>query len=76
MADKHYRTISPGVELCVQKKERRAAKVVRRHRVAQLEQRLLCGPGWTDSDLVFTNPCGVAWHPYTVSGVVQRLINQ
>jgi integrase len=50
--------------------------VLRRHRVAQLEQRLKAGPGWTDTALVFTNPSGAGWHPDTISGVVQGLIDR
>jgi integrase len=50
--------------------------VLRRHQVTQKEYRLMAGPGWVDSGLVFTNPSGVGWHPDTVSGVVQRLIDQ
>jgi integrase len=49
--------------------------VLRRHRVAQLEWRMMAGPGWTDTGLVFTNPSGTAWHPDTISGTVQRLID-
>lgn len=49
--------------------------VLRRHRVAQLEWRMLAGPGWTDTGLAFTNPSGTAWHPDTVSATVQRLID-
>jgi integrase len=46
-----------------------------RHKVEQKELQLLCGPGWQDSGLVFTNPSGGAWHPDTITGTVQRLID-
>ena len=49
--------------------------VLRRHRVAQLELPMLVGPGWSDTGLVFTNPSGTAWHPDTITGTVQRLID-
>jgi integrase len=50
--------------------------VLRRHRVAQLEWRMLAGPGWTDTGLVFTDAAGLAWHPDTITGTVQRLIDR
>jgi integrase len=50
--------------------------VLRQHRVTQLELRMLCGPGWTDSGLVFTNPSGLAWHPDTITGTFQRLVDK
>jgi integrase len=50
--------------------------VLRRHRVVQLEWRLMAGPGWNDTDHVFTNPSGSPWHPDTVTSAVQRLIDR
>ena len=35
----------------------------------------MAGPGWRDTGLVFTNPSGEAWHPDTITGTVQRLID-
>jgi integrase len=49
--------------------------VLRRHRVAQKKWRMLAGPGWNDTGLVFTNPSGEAWHPDTITATVQRLID-
>jgi integrase len=49
--------------------------VLRHHRVAQLEGRMMAGPGWADTGLVFTNPSGTAWHHDTVTGTVQRMID-
>ena len=49
---------------------------LRRYRVEQMELRMLCGPGWEDSGLVFTNPSGSAWHPDTITGTVQRMIDR
>lgn len=50
--------------------------VLRRHRAGQREARMLAGPGWTDTGLVFTMPAGEAWHPDSVTDSVQRLIDR
>jgi integrase len=47
---------------------------LRRHRVTQTEYRLLAGPGWVDTGLVFTQPDGRALHPDSVGAMVGRLI--
>jgi integrase len=49
--------------------------VLRHHQVAQKEVRLMVGPGWHDTGLVFANPSGEAWHPDTITATVQRLID-
>jgi len=37
--------------------------VLKRHRVQHMQERLLAGPAWTDSGLVFTRPDGRALVP-------------
>jgi integrase len=49
---------------------------LRRHQTEQKKVRLMAGPGWRDRGLVFTNPTGDPWHPDTVTGTVQRLIDK
>jgi integrase len=49
--------------------------VLRRHQTGQKKIRLLAGPGWRETGLIFTNPSGESWHPDTVSATVQRLID-
>jgi integrase len=39
------------------------AAALREHRTRQAEERLMVGPGWVDSGLVFTWPDGRALHP-------------
>ncbi len=41
--------------------------ILREWRVRQLEERLLCGGGWIDTDDVFTRPDGSGLHPDRVS---------
>ncbi len=49
--------------------------VLRRHRVAQLEKRLLMGIGWRSTeDLVFTQGDGAPWHPQAVTRAFARLV--
>jgi integrase len=48
--------------------------VLRRHRSAQAEARLLVGPGWRDTGLVFTMPDGTGWHPDTITQAFERLV--
>ena len=47
--------------------------VLRAHRQAQLEQRLLWGAAWVDSGLVFTKENGEGLHPEHVSNRFRRL---
>src|SRR5262249_39046807 len=35
--------------------------------------RLMAGPGWVDTGLVFTTPAGRGRHPDTITGTVERL---
>jgi hypothetical protein len=49
--------------------------MLRRHLVTQKEYRLMADPGWIDTGLLFTTPAGSGWHPETISGTVQRLID-
>lgn len=46
--------------------------VLRRHRSAQLERRLLVGDGWADGDLVFCGPAGAPLNPESVAKAFQR----
>jgi integrase len=46
---------------------------LRRYRTAQMEWRLLAGPRWIDSGLVFTVPDGSGWNPDTITQAVERL---
>jgi hypothetical protein len=39
------------------------AATLREHRTRQAEERLMIGPGWVESGLVFTWPDGRALHP-------------
>ena len=48
--------------------------VLRRHRAAQHERRLLVGAGWTDRDLVFCGPDGEPLHPESVAKVFERRV--
>jgi integrase len=42
----------------------------------QKEQRLLVGPGWRETGLVFTAPDGTGWHPDTITGWVSDLVEK
>jgi integrase len=42
----------------------------------QKEQRLLVGPGWRDTGLVFTALDGTGWHPDTITGWVTAFIEK
>lgn len=47
---------------------------LRAHRVAQMEERLLLGPGYrNDEDLVFTRPDGTPIHPERLSSMFRQL---
>lgn len=48
--------------------------VVKAWRKQQTEHRLLMGPGWIDSGLVFTMATGAGWNPPTVSQAFERLV--
>ncbi len=50
--------------------------VLRRHRKAQQESRLLWGAGWTESGLVFTHEDGQALSPNGVSQRFDRLVSR
>lgn len=53
----------------------RTVEVLRDHRKAQLEERLLVGAGYTDRGLVFADPTGEPLHPDRVSKVFDRLVS-
>lgn len=48
--------------------------LLRRHRRAQLEERLMVGDGYRDGDLVFAQPDGDWYHPEAVSKVFDRRV--
>ncbi len=48
--------------------------VLRRHRTRQREDRMLCGPGWNETGLVFAMPDGRLWNPDTITQAVERLV--
>jgi integrase len=50
-------------------------KILREWRVRQLEERLLCGGGWIDTDDVFTRPDGSGLHPDRVSKLFDAAVN-
>ena len=50
------------------------AALLRRHRKAQLEERLMVGDGYRDGDLVFAQPDGDWYHPEAVSKVFDRRV--
>jgi integrase len=52
------------------------ATLLRRHRKAQLEERLLVGDGYRDGDLVFAQPDGAWYHPEAVSKVFDRRVTR
>ncbi|WP_203933854.1 tyrosine-type recombinase/integrase [Virgisporangium ochraceum] len=52
----------------------RTAAVLHRHRRTQIAQRLVTGPGWRESGLVFTAADGRGLHPDYVSKYFQTLI--
>ena len=47
-------------------------RILRRHRAAQAQRRLLVGEGWQDHDLVFCGPAGEPLHPDSVSRTFDR----
>jgi integrase len=49
---------------------------LRRHRVRQLELRLVAGPAYEDQDLVFTNETGRPIHPNSLALRFRRLIER
>lgn len=50
--------------------------VLRRHRAAQLEERLAWGPAYTDSGLVFTREDGTGLHPERITQGFARLVKR
>jgi integrase len=48
--------------------------LLRQHRKAQLEERLMVGDGYQDGDLVFAKPDGEHYHPEAVSKVFDRRV--
>ena len=52
------------------------ASALRTHRNRQREERLLLGPGWRDSGLVFTMPDGSGWHPDVITRAFARLVER
>lgn len=48
--------------------------VLREHRRAQLEERMLMGAGWRDHDLVFARPTGEPYHPDRISREFSRRV--
>lgn len=53
-----------------------AVSALRDHRVRQLEERLLAGPHWRESGLVFTTPIGTPLDPSNVTHGFQRRLAQ
>jgi site-specific recombinase XerD len=51
-----------------------AAEALRRHRVAQAEERLALGQLWEDHDLVFANSIGNPLHPSTTLRAFRSLL--
>ena len=51
-------------------------KLLRQHRRAQLEERLMVGDGYRDSDLIFAQPDGDHYHPEAVSKVFDRRVSR
>lgn len=54
--------------------DRRTVELLRRHRKAQLEQRLQAGPAWQDHDLVFPLRNGTWYHPDTITSAFGRAV--
>ena len=50
--------------------------MLRAQRKHQLEERLLGGPEWVDSGLVFTMPDGRGWHPDVITRAFARLVER
>lgn len=48
--------------------------VLRSHRTAQLEQRMLMGAGYSDQGQVFAMPDGQPWNPDTITQAFDRLV--
>lgn len=46
------------------------------YRKRQLEDKLACGPGWIDSDLVFVREDGSPWHPQLVSDAFDKAVKR
>ena len=52
------------------------ADMLRKHRLLQLEQKMLLGEAWEDSGIVLTSPTGKNLHPATVYHALQRAIKR
>jgi integrase len=52
------------------------AAALRAHRKRQREERMLLGPGWRDSGLVFTMRDGSGWHPDVITRAFDRLVER
>ena len=50
--------------------------VLRAHRKRQREERLMIGPNWLDTGLVFTMVDGRGWHPDVISRAFARLVER
>lgn len=50
--------------------------VLRRHRAAQLQERMAWGEAWTDSGLVFTKEDGTGIHPQSLSQTFERRVKR
>lgn len=53
-----------------------AVEALKRHRIAQHEERLKLGPLWADQDLVFPNRSGAPMHPYQLLEGFRKLLRQ
>jgi integrase len=51
-----------------------SVEVLRRHRSAQLEERMRLGPAWVDSGFVFCGVDGAALHPDTITATFKSII--
>lgn len=54
--------------------DRTTVAVLKTWRKTQLADRMLAGPGWSDTGLLFTTATGEGWHPDLVSRMFYRLL--
>ena len=52
----------------------RVVEALRRHRIAQQEERLAMGPAWANTGYVFVWPDGRPYNPQYLTGLFQRLV--